>query len=1033
MLRHLICIFFVVQLGFSQTQEIDSLTQLLHSAEIPERYEIINVLATAYLNHNPTKSKQLLDNLLSNSLQAYPAQEGMAHYLKGKAISAQGNYQESLSHFNRAITLFKVAHLKKELGNTYLSIGIAQSYIGKEVDAKKAFQESQRIFEELNDEQGLAATYHQKGHLHYLEGDSAMALEFYKKSLRIHVNVGDTLGISDNYFRMALAYLGQGNREKELDLLVKAKELKEVIGDFRGLAKVKISLGVMHEEAGNVKTAIGYYLQSLEANRKVGDERVNSVIYNNLGVTYMDIKMYDSSLIYYNKALDIRKQLGRKRDIIQSHMNIGEIYEFQEDFERALDQYRAGLTLSETTEGSPMSEIMNDRLGKTFLSQDKLDSAAYYLNEALRLRKIRNDYFNLRGTYKNLSLLNEKQGNFREALAYHQLYKAISDSAQKVNAHTELAEVQAKYDTERQAREIATLQQENEKRTLWRNIFAVGTIVLLAFALMIFQFFIYRSKKNKELLVAKEEQHAQLKEVDAMKSRFFSNISHEFRTPLTLILGPISQLRKNIDDTLHPTLNTMERNGKRLLKLINQLLDLSKIESGNMGLKTTFLDVVPLVKGWVMSFNSMAEAKEVKLQLNIAQDSYFLYVDRGKLEEAIINLMSNALKYTPKGGQITVSANTESNDGFLSITVTDSGSGIPQQELQHIFNRFYQASNSKNEDVTGTGIGLALVKELVELHKGSVHVSSELGKGTTFEILLPLGKTHLSESEIVGIKIADASSTLEEQIPVEQNLGLGVAESANDELPLVLLIEDNAELRNYIKEILHLRFHTIDAVNGEEGVGMAKKHVPDLIISDLMMPKMDGLQVCRLLKEEMLTCHIPIILLTAKSSKEDKIEGLKSLADDYLTKPFDTDELLIRLENLIGLRKKMQAKFASVHMLTPKKIKMSSLDTLFMEKVIEHLEGEISNSLFGVVELAYAVNLSRSQLFRKIKAITNLTPNEYIRSFRLYRAMDLLKQKSGSVAEIAYETGFQNPSYFSKCFQDEFGMPPSSVVKQDTP
>ncbi|MEX0361457.1 MAG: ATP-binding protein, partial [Allomuricauda sp.] len=404
-------------------------------------------------------------------------------------------------------------------------------------------------------------------------------------------------------------------------------------------------------------------------------------------------------------------------------------------------------------------------------------------------------------------------------------------------------------------------------------------------------------------------------------------------------------------------------------------------------------------------------------------------IDKSKMEEVLINLLSNALKYTPSGGHVTVSLHqihTDGNDA-LSIKVLDTGKGIAKEEQPYIFNRFYQAANAEADNVVGTGIGLSLIKELVDLHKGSISVKSELGVGSTFEVQLPFGKEHLAEEEVqmipstthataMDIPVADA------EIPVRAEADMG-----NEELPLLLLIEDNEDLRNYIREVLKDQYNILEAKDGKVGIQHALQHIPDIIVSDLMMPKVDGLEVCKTLKEDVRTSHIPIILLTARASQEDKIEGLKNLADDYLTKPFDNEELRVRIGNLIQLRSKMQAYFGAENQMLPKKVTLSSLDQLFMEKITAKLEEEISNPLFGVEELADTMALSRSQLYRKVKAITGLTPNEYIRVFRLHRAMDMLKQQGGTVTEISLAVGFQNPSYFSKCFQEQFNVSPSSV------
>ncbi|WP_422079383.1 tetratricopeptide repeat protein [Ulvibacterium sp.] len=1025
-------LFLFVQVGFSQTKQIDSLSSSLSTLDGEGLFQNTNALAETYLEYNPSKALDLVSGILADSkLGDYEPERGKAFYIKGKALSIQANYETSLDFFDEAIAIFQKTGTKNKLAQCYLEKGTAYGFMGRYKDAQAAMDQGEKLFIEIEDRTGLAESFHGKGHLMYLMAEDKKALALYGESLAIHQEQQNTKGISDNYFRMALAHLGLGNRERALDLLVRAKDLKDKIGDHIGLTKVKISLGVLHEENGNPETAIAYYLESYKANRTIGDQRVNSIIFNNLGVTYTDLKQHDSALVYHKKALELRRGLGKPQGIIQSLMNIGEVYQKQQKVQPALKNLREAHALSHASPNKPMLPGVADRLGSLFLDQGMLDSAEVYLQEALTLKKARDNYFSLAITYDKLSALEERRGDFKQALAYHKLFKKVRDSSLLVEANEELAEVQAKYDTERQEREIESLQQENEKRTLWRNIFAIGTLVALGFALLLFQFFVYRNKKNKALLEIEETQRRQLEEMDRMKSRFFSNISHEFRTPLTLILGPIDQLRKSIDGALHFKLDVMERNGRRLLKLINQLLDLSKIESGKITLKTALIDIVPLIKGWVMSFKSLAETKHIELAFVAEQESHFLYVDREKIEEVIINLLSNAFKYTQEDGKITVSLKRLSADNVLSISVTDTGTGISEQELPHVFDRFYQASNADTEDVTGTGIGLALIKELVELHRGTVRVSSRVDKGTTFEILLPEGRSHLKDEEISGIRHVEQEpiSRQKTQILREESVETG-GQGDGEGKPLVLLIEDNQDLREYIRDILKSTYHFIEAVNGEEGVKIAKERVPDIIISDLMMPKMDGLEVCKNLKEEMLTSHIPIILLTAKSSKEDRLAGLKSLADDYLTKPFDTEELLVRLDNLIALRAKIRAKFKASEMLAPKKFKIRSLDAIFMEKVTKHLEKEMANSLFGVVELAYAVGLSRSQLFRKIKAITDLTPNEYIRSFRLHRAMDILKQNGASVSQAAYETGFQNPSYFSKCFQEQFGMAPSAVKKQ---
>ncbi|MEX0288548.1 MAG: tetratricopeptide repeat protein [Flavobacteriaceae bacterium] len=1018
--------------GLAQTSQIQSLTQELKKLEGEEYYTKANDLARLHVDQNVAEALELTEATINASeIENFPEQLARAHYIKGRALIFEGEYAKALEAFSTATSIIKTSAKKALLGEIYVGQSTVFSRQGKYTEAEEGFKKALVLLEQEEHILGLAECHLEYGKLEAIKNEHDLSKGHYDKSLEYYQGLSDEKGISAVYYRIAVHYLDVRDEEKALEYFTNGRAIKERIGDVRGLANFNLSLGILHEEKGNFETSLEYYRQSLEGYETVSDKSSKARVYNNIGVAYVDWNKLDSALVNHKKSLQLHEELQAPIGLIRSNANLGEVYLLQKEYDDAISYYLRAKKQSEVIEGEPLMGLINENLGLIYIHTGRLDSAAFYLERDLKLKQGQENNFTIRHTYEYLSLLEEKRGNFDKALEYYKLYKEVADRRVASRRAKELAEIQAKYDTERQEKEIAELQQENEKRTLWRNIFALGTLGALAIALLVFQFFRYRNKKNNELLLAKETQRQELEKLDQLKSRFFNNISHEFRTPLTLILGPLDKLRQNVDNGLQPTIDVIERNGKRLLKLINQLLDLSKIESGKVELKTTLADIVPLIRGWVMSFESLAESKGVKLDISSENTSYFLYLDQPKIEKVVINLLSNAFKYTPPGGSISVDL-SEKQGGehkYLSIRVKDTGSGIPEAELEHIFDRFYQASNAETVDVTGTGIGLSLIKELVELHSGEVGVESVYGEGSVFEIMLPLGREHLEDEQIAGIP-SSSSLAVQNDLPLQPETRTVRKTEIDGELPIVLLIEDNPDLRGYIREILENTYNVIEARHGEEGVAMAFEHIPDLILSDLMMPKMDGLEVCKVLKEDMRSSHIPIILLTAKSSKEDKIEGLKSLADDYLTKPFDTEELLIRLQNLIDNRRKMQAHFSMGDVLMPKKVQMNSMDTIFMEKVTEHLEAEISNSLFGVEELAYSVGLSRSQLFRKIKAITNLTANEFIRSFRLHRAMDLLKQQSASVSEVAYETGFQNPSYFSKVFHEQFGQSPSAVLKE---
>ncbi|MEM7379989.1 MAG: tetratricopeptide repeat protein [Bacteroidota bacterium] len=1013
-----------------QTKAVDSLERLLTSAKGEAFFKTSNVLADTYLDFSPLNALEISEALLTDeSIEAFPREAAMANYIIGRALSIQGKYGDSYPYFDKAISNFERLNLKEKAALSYLGKGIATAYHSRYDDAKQAFDRGLAIYNEIADESGVARAYHEIGHLQYLLRNHEEALRYYGLSIEINERLDQKKALSDDYFRRGIALHGNGDDINALESFTKSKAIKEEIGDLLGLSKVHISLGIFHEEEGNYDTARDYYQSSLDFNQQIADQRITAVILNNMGILYEDWGKYDSAVVYHKKSLDIRKSQNNQMGMVQSLANIGETYQLQENYAEGLKYFNEAYDISSASPQRPMYSYIIDKIGEVYLAMGRLDNAENYLQEALELRLAGDNYFALRRTYRNLSELSEKREDFAKSLEYYKQFTTVQDSFFQSRKNRELAEIQAKYDTERQQKEIISLQQENKNRTLWRNIFAVGTLITLGLVLLLFQFFLYRNKKNKELLAAEEAQREQLEEMNQLKSRFFGNISHEFRTPLTLILGPLDSLRKQADTSLSSKIDVIERNGKRLLKLINQLLDLSKIEAGRVKLKAALTDIVPLIKGWVMSFNSLADSHGIALKFHSDQPSHFLYVDREKMEEVIINLLSNALKYTSEGGVVSVEIREGEGSNHLNILVSDTGSGIPKEELEHIFDRFYQASNANNEDVTGTGIGLSLTKELVELHGGSISVESEIGKGSTFEISIPQGKDHLDAEEIVIIKPAkEQPVAVQREVALAEETNLADASQATS-LPLILLVEDNQDLRSYVEEILSDTYKVLTARDGEEGLELAFEHTPDVVLSDLMMPKLDGIELCKRLKEDFRTSHIPVILLTAKASREDRLEGLKSEADDYLTKPFNTEELLVRLQNLVNIRKKLQAHFGSADGLLPKKVSLNSVDKVFMEKVTVLLEEQISNPLYGVSELSEGIGLSRSQLFRKVKAITGMTPNEFIRSFRLYRAMDLLKQRSANVSEVAYEVGFQNPSYFSKCFQEQFGQSPSSVSR----
>ncbi len=538
------------------------------------------------------------------------------------------------------------------------------------------------------------------------------------------------------------------------------------------------------------------------------------------------------------------------------------------------------------------------------------------------------------------------------------------------------------------------------------------SIYILSIVLSIFE------KRNKE----EQEKNQKLRELDQLKTKLFSNISHEFRTPLTLIRGAAS-LPDPDQKSLIPffgkggRLEMISSNSTRLLRLVNQMLDLSRMESGNLHVKSVQTDVIPLLSYLVESRRSFADQKKVKLSFHPDRDQLLMDIDVEKVEDILLNLMHNAIKFTPEHGEVIVSLIANEKDGRnVLIKIKDTGIGIAEEHIEKIFDRFYQVDQNSPE---GSGIGLTLTKEYVQLMGGELTIQSKLNQGSTFSVILPIkNKAQLIPFEEL-VKMINSESF--EPIIYDDLLKRTQNEDV-EKSPLVLIVEDNKELAYFLSSMLNPFFRIETAFNGQEGVQKATEIVPDLIISDVMMPVMDGFQLCDQLKNDFKTNHIPIILLTAKVDADSRLTGLKKGADDYLAKPFNTDELLIRIKNLIENREKLKQKYSQVQIGELNEAEaFTGLDKLFMDELNQLLEQHYTNEDFGIEEACKAMKISRVQLHRKLVALTGMSASHFINNFRLEKAADLLLTSRKNIAEIAYETGFSDPNYFSKLFKKRYG------------
>jgi len=536
-------------------------------------------------------------------------------------------------------------------------------------------------------------------------------------------------------------------------------------------------------------------------------------------------------------------------------------------------------------------------------------------------------------------------------------------------------------------------------------------------------------KQKREFENAQHVREAkQLHEIDEMKFRFFTNISHEFRTPLTLIISPVEKLlHESKTEEEKSLLSIIQRNAYGLLELVNQLLDFRKLDVQKDTLNISVGDIVTFIKDICYSFTELSNRKSINFSFSTSVSELRIEFDPEKMRKIISNLLSNAFKFTPANGKIDVTLGLiqQMNDDkqVLKISVSDSGIGIPAKDLERVFERFYRVENPENGHQTGTGVGLHIVSEYVKLHQGDIGVSSQLGKGSVFTVTIP-AKQHVREEIISQNNTSDIP--LEEQTPEEE----AVLEEQRKKLPLMLVVDDNEDFRNFISALFTDSYRILKAEDGEMAFQLILDKMPDLIISDVMMPKMDGFELCRKVKQDIRISHIPIILLTAKAGDENKYRGLEAGAEDYIAKPFNMEMLSLKVSRIVERQKKTRDQFKRKVDITTNEVEITSMDVKFVKKAVELVEANIANSEFLVEDLCREMGMSRVYFYKKILSLTDKTPSEFIRFIRLKRAAEFLEKSQLFVNEVAFQVGFNDPKYFRKYFKVEFGVSPNEYKKK---
>jgi len=853
------------------------------------------------------------------------------------------------------------------------------------------------------------------------------AMKYAREGLDMGRKIGFQLQIARSYSIIGIIYRMKGKYIEALEYFEKSNEIYKELNYKPGIAGCLNNKGISFSRLKKFDKALNLYLKSLNIYTEIGDISGIADLSNNIGTIYQKKEILDTALIYYNTSLSMNKELGNIYEIGNCYINIGEIYENQGKYDSAKDFYFKSLNIFKELDNKRSFIYSNLYLGNYYNHISEYQKALPYLIIAFNNAREVGMIALVGEAATGLSESYSQLGQDKQELFYLKLSNRINDSINlaEMEKSIELTDIYIEIEKENEIRDLNLKRQK-----LIRNFSIIAFVFALVLIFVVFRNYRMKNKANKLLA-----------EMDQLKSKLFSNISHEFRTPLTLILGPIEEMLSKTEKkpASRKTVKMMRRNTNRLLNLVNQMLDLSKLDAESMKLELVEEDLIKSLKLIILSFVSLAEQKKIKFSYTFPEEKWTICFDKDKLEKILNNLLSNAIKFTPGGGEVTCEVKTiDRKKEVIELTIRDTGRGIPADQLDKIFNRFHQVEGSSELETAGTGIGLSLTKELVDLLHGDIKVESDVGKGTSIIIRLPVGKKHLKESEYVLVKKEKITKpVLAKELEIvteEEECAEGVYEETKheEEFPLVLIVEDHADIRTHIREHLEDCCRIMEAENGIAGLDKAIENIPDLVITDLMMPKMDGIEMCRKLKTDERTSHIPVLMLTAKASVEDRVTGLETGADAYVTKPFNIKELRVRVTKLIEQRKKLRERFSKNIKLEPKDIAITSADEKFLNRAIGIIEEKMGDFEFDAQTLQQEMTLSRSQLFRKLKALTDQSITEFIRAIRLKRGAKLLEQKFGNVAEVTYEVGFNNLSYFAKCFKELFGVSPSEYVKQNS-
>ena len=990
-------------------------------AKIYERRELLDSAILAY-GHTLNLAQQYEDD----QYVAISLIEQAFHYNK------KGEFGKGLELNKQALKIAEEVGDPDVLLRVFNSLGRSYSFIA-EFDSASVYL--QKAIDIQRDELGasprvLFEMHTNIGNNYGRAGQVERAIQEFEKGLALTLAAQDSNGIAHSYRSLATAHFYSGNYPEALESLHLAVNHLEGSTLYNDQVMNLDFLGEVYLTIEDYENAGTYWQQAINTWQKAHAEEENPNLFCKKGRVLLLQEAYQEALTTFTRAQEIKTSAGEYLDG-DWYWHIGQAHEKLGQYDQAEQAYKLAIENAPFDRSQFITAKSQLGLGLIYERKGRLNQAKTYFQQAyqfsaeVRLKDVEMEC--AAGLYR----LFKQENNDRQALYYLEHSKAIQDSLFNEKNTQEITRMQADFEFEQEKQELAYAQaQELEQQSYLRRILWGALVVALILLFIATLYFRNKQKANEQLSKLNAEISAQkekLEELDKSKSRFFTNISHEFRTPLTIIKGMSERVLEKPEVHLEKGVQMIQRNTQSLLKLVNQILDLRKLESKELKLNNQQGDVVAYLKYILESHNSHAEQEGLLLQFDSIPESLNMDYDADKLLRVVSNLLSNAIKFTPNGGSVHFRLAEDHLDiqKALRLEVEDTGIGISKENLPYIFDRFYQEDDSATRVGEGTGIGLALSQELVSLMGGAIEVASEPDQGSTFTVLLPITNiAPLSEQfelEPTG-EISLLKTGADQQII--RNSSARLEQQAKQKL---LIVEDNIDVQQYLVAALE-DYYDIDlAENGAIGIEKAVESIPDLIISDVMMPEKDGYELTDILKQDERTNHIPIILLTAKSDIDSKISGLEKGADAYLAKPFEERELFVRIDKLLELRKKLQARYANLPAAASEPA--PKIEDPFLKKFVAYIEEHLSEAELNMEQVSKYMAMSRVQVFRKMKALTGQSPTLFIRSFRLQKGKQLLTNTDLTISEIAYDVGFTSLNYFSSAFVQEFGKRPSDIRK----